>query len=175
MDCCNPPAQIPEFSKKNWRRSGKKMLKRSRLFTALSTSAWAQATGDMASDLAGNERQITIWRDPGCGCCDAYADYLEGNGYVVTRVDDRNFDKRSIEAGVPEKGLGCHLAEIDGYIVSGLVPAEIIERLVTERPDITGITLPGMPANAPGMAPSKSGTLKTYAFGEGGVSVYADE
>ena len=37
----------------------------------LSTSAWAQATGDMAPDLAGNERQITIWSDPGCGCCDA--------------------------------------------------------------------------------------------------------
>lgn len=64
---------------------------------------------------------------------------------------------------------------IDGYVVSGLVPAEIIERLLDERPDITGITLPGMPANAPGMAPAKTGTLRTYSFGPGGVAVYADE
>ena len=117
----------------------------------------------------------TIYRDPGCGCCDAYAEYLEANGYQVTRVDDPDFDKRSVAAGVPAQGLGCHLAEIDGYYVSGLVPAEIIERLVTERPAITGITLPGMPGNAPGMAPEKTGTLKTYAFGEDGVTVYSDE
>jgi len=128
-----------------------------------------------ATTSAVDAKAITIYRDPNCGCCDTYADYLEQNGYRVTRVDDRNFDKRSIAAGVPEQGLGCHLAEVDGYVVSGLVPVEIIERLVSERPQITGITLPGMPANAPGMAREKSGTLKTYAFGEGGVSVYSNE
>ncbi len=118
---------------------------------------------------------VTIWRDAGCGCCDSYAEYLERHGYTVTLVDDPNFDRRSVEAGVPERGLGCHLAEVDGYYVSGLVPAEIIERLVSERPDIAGITLPGMPPNAPGMAREKTGTLKTYAFGEDGVAVYSNE
>ena len=129
--------------------------------------------GTPASEPA--TRQITIWRDPGCGCCDAYAEYLEEEGYQVTRIDDPNFDQRSVEAGVPAQGLGCHLAEIDGYYVSGLVPAEIIERLLAERPDIAGITLPGMPANAPGMAAQKTGTLKTYAFGDGGITVYSNE
>lgn len=145
-------------------------------FTALSA---AEGTNQQsaATEAAATEpsKDITIWRDPGCGCCDAYAEYLEANGYHVTRIDDPNFDRRSVEAGVPAQGLGCHLAEIDGYYVSGLVPAEIIERLVIERPAIMGITLPGMPGNAPGMAPAKTGTLKTYAFGEDGVSVYANE
>lgn len=121
-----------------------------------------------------SDRQMTIWRDPSCGCCDAYADYMENEGYHVTRIDDRDFDKRSIDVGVPEEGLGCHLAQVDGYYVSGLVPAEIIDRLTSERPEITGITLPGMPMNAPGMG-GKSGTLKTYAFGEDGVAVYSNE
>ena len=148
---------------------------------AFATLSLAQDSGRaVTADAAATEhavpsKQITIWRDPSCGCCDAYAEYLEGNGYQVTRIDDPNFDRRSVEAGVPEQGLGCHLAEIDGYYVSGLVPAEIIERLVTKRPEIAGITLPGMPANAPGMAPEKIGTLKTYAFGEDGVTVYSDE
>ena len=96
-------------------------------------------------------------------------------GFNVTIVDDPAFDQRSIEAGVPEDGLGCHLAMIEGYAVSGLVPAEIIVRLLEERPAITGITLPGMPANAPGMAPEKTGTLRVFAFGEDGVSVFSDE
>lgn len=147
---------------------------------AFTSPASAQAPqGEKAAQEAGESitgaKAITIWRDPGCGCCDAYAEYLEANGFSVTRVDDRDFHKRSIEAGVPQQGVGCHLAEIDGYLVSGLVPVEIIDRLVSERPDITGITLPGMPANAPGMAREKTGTLKTYAFGEDGVSVYSDE
>lgn len=147
---------------------------------AFATLSLAENTGSRsaATDVpaaAAETRAITIWRDPRCGCCDAYAEYLETNGYQVTRVDDRDFDKRSVAAGVPGQGLGCHLAEIDGYYVSGLVPAEIIERLVAERPDIAGITLPGMPANAPGMAAEKTGTLKTYAFGKDGVAVYSDE
>ncbi|UOM37025.1 DUF411 domain-containing protein [Acuticoccus sp. I52.16.1] len=142
---------------------------------AFTTFSSAQSTDQPIAASAEPSKEITIWRDPGCGCCDAYAEYLEANGYRVTRVDDRDFDRRSVEAGVPAQGLGCHLAEIDGYYVSGLVPAEIIERLVTERPDIDGITLPGMPANAPGMAAEKTGTLKTYAFGDDGVAVYSDE
>lgn len=128
-----------------------------------------------AVSAVSNSKAITIWRDPGCGCCDAYADYLEGNGFEVTRVDDRNFGKRSVDKGVPKSGIGCHLAEIDGYVVSGLVPVEIIDRLLSERPDITGITLPGMPGNAPGMAVAKTGKLKTYAFGKNGVTVYSEE
>ncbi len=145
-------------------------------FTKLTSAQNTEgATGPTALDVSDGTKQTTIWRDPGCGCCDTYADYLEENGYAVTRIDDRNFDKRSVEVGVPEQGIGCHLAEIEGYYVSGLVPSEILERLVTEKPDITGITLPGMPANAPGMARVKTGTLKTYAFGESGIAVYSDE
>ncbi len=118
---------------------------------------------------------VTVYRPVGCGCCDAYVRYLQENGFDVTVVDDDKFDERAVAAGVPAQGVGCHLAMIDGYAVSGLVPAEIITRLLAERPDIEGITLPGMPGNAPGMAAVKTGTLKVYAFGSAGVSVYSNE
>ena len=138
------------------------------------TETTAEADGAVAAPAKAG-KAITIYRDPTCGCCDAYADYLTQNGYDVTLMDDTDFVSRSIEAGVPERGLGCHLATIEGYAVSGLVPVEILERLVEERPDITGITLPGMPMNAPGMAFTKTGTLKVYAFDEGIVSLYSNE
>ena len=137
-------------------------------------SGSAEEPTPAAADL-GAGALATIYRDPGCGCCDSYAEYLEAHEFEVKLVDDPNFDERSVDAGVPEQGLGCHLATIEGYAVSGLVPAEIIRRLLDERPAISGITLPGMPANAPGMAPAKTGTLKVYAFGPEGVSVFSDE
>lgn len=128
-----------------------------------------------AGTAIGEGTEVTIYRDPGCGCCDTYAEYLATHGFEVTVLDDPDYAARSIEAGVPEAGLGCHLAMVEGYAVSGLVPAEIIARLLEERPGIAGITLPGMPANAPGMAPEKTGTLRVFAFGEEGVSVFSDE
>lgn len=135
----------------------------------------APAPSATATTSAEEGTEVTIYRPQGCGCCDSYAEYLESHGFDVTIVDDIGFVARSIEAGVPAEGVGCHLAMIDGYAVSGLVPAEIIDRLLEERPEIAGITLPGMPANAPGMAPEKTGTLRVFAFGEDGVSVYSDE
>lgn len=148
---------------------------------AFATLGSAGETGevDAAAEASvadvGPARQMTIYRSPGCGCCDAYADYMTENGYQVEVIDDPDFAARSVDAGVPEQGLGCHLAMVDGYVVSGLVPAEIVMRLTDERPDAMGITLPGMPPNAPGMAPQKTGTLKIYAFSENGVSLYSNE
>lgn len=121
------------------------------------------------------EKPMTVWRDPDCGCCDAYVDYLRSENFEVHVIDDRDFVNRSVAAGVPERGMGCHLAEIDGYTLSGLIPADIIRRLLHERPAVTGITLPGMPANAPGMASEKTGSLRIFSFGPDGPAVYSDE
>lgn len=133
-----------------------------------------QGTAAIAATAA-EAGPVTIYRAPNCGCCDSYAEYLEEHGFEIELVDDPEFDQRSVSSGVPEQGLGCHLAIIDGYAVSGLVPAEVIARLLEERPAINGITLPGMPANAPGMATKKTGILKVYAFGPRGVSLYSNE
>jgi len=71
----------------------------------------------VASAAAQSAEPVTIWRDPGCGCCDAYAEYLRAEGFAVNVIDDRDFDQRSVEMGVPERGIGCHLAMIDGYAI----------------------------------------------------------
>jgi hypothetical protein len=53
--------------------------------------------------------------------------------------------------GIPDDAASCHTAEVDGYLIEGHVPVEAIERLLDERPDAVGLTLPGMPADSPGM------------------------
>lgn len=55
------------------------------------------------------------------------------------------------EKGVPSQLEGCHTAEVDGYVIEGHVPGQTIARLLTERPDIVGLAVPGMPVGSPGM------------------------
>jgi hypothetical protein len=65
---------------------------------------------------------------------------------------------------VPSGYESCHLAIGGGYVVVGHVPFEVINRLLAERPDVKGITLPGMPLGSPGMPGEKNGEWKIYAF-----------
>ena len=53
--------------------------------------------------------------------------------------------------GVPTALAGCHTALVAGYVIEGHVPADVIERLLQERPQITGLAVPGMPVGSPGM------------------------
>jgi hypothetical protein len=68
---------------------------------------------------------------------------------------------------VPSGYESCHLALWGGYVVVDHVPFEVINRLLAERPDVEGITLPGMPPGSPGMPGEKSGKWKIYAFKNG--------
>ena len=118
---------------------------------------------------------VTVYRDPSCGCCGLWAEYMEDRGYDVKIVNDPNVAERAMAAGVPQKGLSCHHSEIGGYEVHGHIPEEIIARLLKEKPNITGLILPGMPQNSPGMAREKYGTLKVYSYGSDGIKVYSNE
>jgi hypothetical protein len=40
---------------------------------------------------------------------------------------------------------------VQGYVIEGHVPLAAIDLLLRQRPDIVGITLPGMEAGSPGM------------------------
>jgi hypothetical protein len=53
--------------------------------------------------------------------------------------------------GVPARLYACHTAEVGGYLVEGHVPADIIRRLLAEKPRIAGVSVPGMPVGSPGM------------------------
>ena len=66
---------------------------------------------------------------------------------------------------------------VDNYVVDGHVPVNVIRRLLSERPAIAGITLPGMPAGSPGMTGSKTGPFTIYAVTKDGAppKVYAVE
>jgi hypothetical protein len=116
-----------------------------------------------------------LYKDPNCGCCGAYANYLRGNGFAVEVVETAEFAEIGRKAGVPEDLEGCHAVFIGDYVVSGHVPIEVVLKVLDERPDIAGVTLPGMPAGSPGMGGDKTEAFTIYAFTRDGKAptVYA--
>ncbi|HEY9459501.1 MAG TPA: DUF411 domain-containing protein [Paralcaligenes sp.] len=105
---------------------------------------------------------VTLYKNPDCGCCDRYAQYLRSNGFEVQTINTDNLSKIKRAHAVPEKLEGCHTALIDGYVFEGLVPVENIQRVLKTHAPIKGLSVPGMPVGAPGMAGNKTGTINVY-------------
>ncbi len=96
-------------------------------------------------------RTMTVYKSPTCGCCSEWIAYVEEHGYEVTVENVADLNPIKAEYAVPPAMQSCHTAIIDGYVVEGHVPVEDIERLLTERPAVIGIAVPGMPVGSPGM------------------------
>ena len=99
----------------------------------------------------------TVYKSPTCGCCSLWNRHLEENGFEVVAHDRTDMTAVKDSLGVPGDLASCHTAVIDGYVVEGHVPAASIRRLLLERPDARGLTVPGMPLGSPGM---EQGDLK---------------
>jgi hypothetical protein len=124
---------------------------------------------------AGELHSATLHKTPQCGCCDAYADYLRENGFAVTVEATHDLPLLKRRYGVPGALEGCHTTLVEGYVVEGHVPVAAILRLLTEKPEIKGISLPGMPAGSPGMFGEKTAPFTIYEIGVGEPKVYAVE
>ncbi len=115
------------------------------------------------------------YQSPDCSCCDVYAEYLDDHlqaSVDVRTVDDLSSHKQ--EFGIESEIRSCHTVKLEGYVVEGHVPVEVIRELLEERPDITGISLPEMPAGSPGMGGQKNGSWTVYGFDGDRTFEYAE-
>ncbi len=114
--------------------------------------ALTTALGFSAPLLASEAAQsIHVYKSPTCGCCSDWIAHLEQNGFKVTATDSNNMGKIKADAGLIA-GLGsCHTAFTGDYVIEGHVPADDIKRLLSEAPQATGLSAPGMPIGSPGM------------------------
>jgi hypothetical protein len=117
---------------------------------------------------------ITAYRNPGCGCCEAWADAMRKAGFAVNMQDDENLAARAENLAIPQDLLGCHVAVAGDYILSGHVPPEDVKKMLAESPAIIGLAVPGMPVGSPGMEGGTAEPYKVIAFAADGTqSVYA--
>ena len=114
------------------------------------------------SFAASEKLEITMWRGPKCKCCKDWASYLEKNGFIVKVNNDGNTEIRQ-KLGMPVQFGSCHTALINGYVIEGHVPAPEIKRLLAEKPNVLGLTVPAMPLGSPGMdGPEYKGKKDPY-------------
>ena len=102
--------------------------------------------------------------------------HLEKSGFKVEKkvLFGKNFTEFKRQQGVPEKLYACHTALIGGYVIEGHVPADLIYKLLKEKPPVRGLAVPGMPVGSPGMEGGKPEAYEILTFDKNGrTTVYA--
>lgn len=95
--------------------------------------------------------RVLMHKNAGCGCCSVWAEHMRAAGFEVEERVDEDMEAVKRRVGLPYAMGSCHTAEVGGYFVEGHVPAQDVLRLLAERPDARGVTVPGMPVGSPGM------------------------
>ena len=144
---------------------------------ALFTFAATLGISLRASISSAESTSIRVVKDPNCGCCDAWIEILARDGFKasIELLDFDSLQAHKVASGVSAEMTSCHTAHLDGYIIEGHVPPADIRRLMAERPEAIGLSVPGMPYGSPGMGPEseregyavhlirKDGSTKIYA------------
>ena len=121
-------------------------------------------------------KQITVYRTPTCGCCGGWIEHMKQAGFQVTDIKTTELDKIKQQYNLPAGLESCHTTIADGYVIEGHIPVADVKRLLTEKPKIAGIAVPGMPLGTPGM---EAGDIKepfqVLAFNqEGDIQVFQE-
>jgi hypothetical protein len=109
------------------------------------------ASAPAPTALPGGRPHITVFKDPGCGCCKSWVEHLRKHGFEVAVRDTSDVSGAKRAGRVPAQLHSCHTAFVNGYVVEGHVPASDIQRLLKEKPKVAGLAVPGMPVGSPGM------------------------
>ena len=77
--------------------------------------------------------------------------HLRSHGFPVTELHENDLAPVKRRLGEPVALESSHTAQVEGYVIEGHVPGDLIDRLLRERPKIAGLAVPGMPVGSPGM------------------------
>jgi hypothetical protein len=134
------------------------------IFSILAVIAVYMALGMWNRDNDLDGLSIALYKSPQCECCTRYAGYLSSLGAEVSIVNVGDIDALMERLGIPMELRSCHVSIVEGYVVVGHVPADAIKKLLSERPNIKGISLPGMPPGSPGMPGTKEKPFVIYSL-----------
>ena len=117
---------------------------------------------------------IKVYKDPNCGCCKSWIEHLEKNGFKVEVMDMPDLSAVKSKYGVTQELQACHTGVVGNYTVEGHVPADLILKMIKEKPAIAGLAVPGMPMGSPGMEGATKEKYDILTFDRAGrTTVYA--
>jgi hypothetical protein len=98
--------------------------------------------------------------------------HLQNSGFSTKVLETKDLDMVKTRLGVPDDLAACHTAEFSGYVIEGHVPAVALKRLLAEKPDATGLAVPGMPVGSPGMEGGRPEKYDVVLFGPNSRRTY---
>lgn len=118
--------------------------------------------------------EILVYKSPTCGCCKKWVNHLKKEGFKVTTKDYRDMKPIKKRFGVKPQFQSCHTAKVGKYFIEGHVSASDIKKLLKEKPDIKGLSVPGMPMGSPGMEGHRKDKYNVVAIDKNNTpSVYS--
>ena len=127
-----------------------------------------------SSIFAMEGKTMTVYKSPYCGCCTKWIDIMKSEGFKVNSIETNEVNTIKQKAGLQAGQTSCHTAFVDGYVVEGHVNYSAIKKMLEEKPNIIGITVPGMPIGSPGMEQgnTKQAYNILYVNKDGSTGVY---
>jgi len=122
------------------------------------------------------KKRMTVYKSPTCGCCNAWVKHVQAAGYEVVAIDVDDVTPYKKKHGVPLDLASCHTGVIEGYAIEGHVPADVITKLLREKPkNARALAVPGMPMGSPGMeVPGRKDAYNVMLIDKAGkATVYA--
>ena len=104
-----------------------------------------------SSIFAMEGKTMTVYKSPSCGCCSDWIDIMKTKGFKIDVIETNEVNNIKQKAGLQAGQTSCHTAFVDGYVIEGHVDYSAIKKMLVEKPNILGITVPGMPIGSPGM------------------------
>lgn len=111
---------------------------------------------------------MTVYKLASCGCCAKWVDHIKATGIQVKTIDVEDLSEIKAASGVPSPLQTCHTAVIQGYVVEGHVPGDVVQQLLRDKPAIAGVAVPGMPLGSPGMDGSPKQPYDIIAWDKAG-------
>ncbi len=142
---------------------------RMKLLAALAVLA---LTGGIVALITAGGTKATVYKSPECACCGNYVGYLRNNGFDVRIEEVADMTPVKRRFGIPPDLASCHTMAIGGYVVEGHVPIEAIDLVLSGKPDIRGIALPGMPEGSPGMPGPKSRPFVIHTISDASPTIF---
>ncbi len=136
--------------------------------------ALATLTPHHAPRTTGAPIPMAVYSDPNCGCCSKWVTLMDGAGFTTSVQHTTDMAAIKKRYGIPANLASCHTAVVGGYKVEGHVPADLIKKMLTEKPKIAGLAVPGMVTGSPGMEGPNPQRYDVVSFDAAGkTTVYA--
>lgn len=140
------------------------------LLALVSTFSIGSSDLAIADNPTSEDIEIEVFHRASCGCCRNWIKYLQANGFTVNDTEVNDVDTEKFRLNVPQSAFSCHTAVVDGYVIEGHVSAREIFQLLKDKPDIIGLSVPGMPPGSPGMEGGDAQPYKVLAIEKDGTT-----